>query len=105
MMTVIAIMLDLAYGDRVLYTGLQLRNYTFFSSGKFGFYARTGGLNENQWVENLGILAFKSVSPLRITQEPADAAVLNGRTASFTVAVSDPIGATYQGSKNNTAIP
>ena len=96
--------LDLAYGDRVLYTGLQLPNYTFISNGKFGFYARTGGLNENQWMDNLRILAIKSVLPLRITQEPADAAVLTGRTASFTVAVSDPIGATYLWSKNNTAI-
>jgi len=97
--------LDLAYGDRVLYTGLQLPNYAFISNGKFGFYARTGGLNENQWLDNLSILAIKSVLPLRITQEPADAAVLTGRTASFTVVVSDPNGATYRWSKNNAAIP
>ena len=97
--------LDLAYGDQVLYTGLQLPNYTFVSNGKFGFYARTGGLNENQWIDNLRILAIKSVLPLRITQEPADTAVLTGKTASFTVAVSDPVGATYLWSKNNTSIP
>ncbi len=97
--------LDLAFGDLVLYNGLQLTNYTFMASGKLGFYARTGGLNENQWVDNLVIAATKSALPLRISQDPADAAVLIGKAATFSVALSDPTGATYQWSKNGVAIP
>jgi len=95
--------LYLAYGERVLYNGLQLTNYTFMA-GKFGFYARTGGLNENQWVDNIRIQATKSSGPLTIATQPVNAEVLQGQTATFSVALSDPTGATYAWYKNNTII-
>ena len=88
--------LDVAYGDRVFFNGLQLPGYAPISGGKFGFYARTGGLNENIWLDNVAILAVKSTAPLRITQDISDLAILPGSTAAFTVAVSDPSGATYE---------
>jgi hypothetical protein len=72
-----------AFGDRVLFSGLQLPGYTPISNGKFGFYARTGGLNENIWLDNVAILAVKSTAPLRITQDIADIPVLPGTTATF----------------------
>jgi hypothetical protein len=95
--------LYLAYGERVLYNGLQLPNYTFMT-GKFGFYGRTGGLNENQWFDNILIQATQSSGPLAITKQPASVTVLEGQTATFTVALSDPNNATYQWSRNGTAI-
>lgn len=96
--------LDLVYGDRVLQTGLQLPNYAPITAGKFGFYARTGGENENQWVDNVRIEAIKSIAPLRVVTEPVDALLLPGQTATFTVSVSDPIGAAYQWFRNGVAI-
>lgn len=95
---------DLAYGDRVLFTGLQITNYTPIANGKFGFYARTGGENENQWVDNIQIAVAKTTAPLRITTQPVDLSAISGNTATFSVAVSDPVGTTYQWFKNGVAI-
>jgi hypothetical protein len=97
--------LDLIYGDRVFQSGLQLPNYTPTSNGKFGFYSRTGGANENEWIDNLKIAATKSAGPLRFTTPPVNQVVLVGNTATFSGAVNDPTGVTYQWSKNGTAIP
>lgn len=95
---------DLSYGDRVLQSGLQITNYTLVANGEFGFYARTGGENENQWVDNIRILAVKSVAPLRFTTEPADVAVLASSNITFTATVSDPTGVTYQWLRNGLPI-
>jgi len=96
--------LDFAYGDRVLARNLQIPNYSFITAGKFGFFANTGGENESHWVDNINIQATKSSAPLGIAVQPADTTVMEGRTASFTVQLTDPAGATYQWSKNGTAI-
>jgi len=94
----------MAYGERVFYNGLQLPGYTFTAAGRFGFYGRTGGENENQWIDNLLIKATQSSGPLAITAQPADATVLVGSNATFTVGLSDPNGATYSWSKNGSTI-
>jgi hypothetical protein len=94
----------LAYGERVLYNGLQLPNFTFIANSKFGFYGRTGGLNENQWFDNIKIQATQSSGPLTIATQPANATVIAGKTATFTVSLSDPNGASYQWSKNGSTI-
>lgn len=96
---------DVVYGQRFLFKALPLPNYTPISSGRFGFYARTGGLNENIWLDNLAIRAEKTTAPLRITQDLADVAALPGTAQTFTVSVSDPSGVSYQWFKNGTVIP
>jgi hypothetical protein len=93
-----------AYGDHIYFNGVQLPNYTPIANGKFGFYARTGGLNDAMWIDNLSILAVKSTAPLSITQDLVDALAMPGQPASFTIGVSDPTGATYQWFKNGTVI-
>jgi hypothetical protein len=93
--------LYLSYGERVLYNGLQLPNYTFTAAGKFGFYGRTGGLNDNQWFDNILIKATQSSGPLTVTAQPANATVIIGSNATFTVGLSDPNGATYQRQKQS----
>lgn len=96
--------LDLAVGERVLYTGLQLPNYTFVANGKYAFYGRTGGLNENEWLDNVRIQPTQSTGPMTIVQQPANATVIAGKTATFTIAASAPVGATYQWQKNGVNI-
>ncbi|HWQ91034.1 MAG TPA: hypothetical protein VN673_05130, partial [Clostridia bacterium] len=96
--------LYLAYGDRIFYNGLQLPNYSFTSAGKFGFYGRTGGENENQWIDNVQIQVTQSSGPLEIAAEPQDVLLLAGKPGTFTVVVSDPNGATYQWLKNGATI-
>jgi len=97
--------LYLAYGERVLYNGLQLPDYTFIPNSKFGIYGRTGGQWDNQWFDNVQIQATQSSGPLSIATEPEDVTVIAGQTATFSAVVSDPQGATYQWSKNDVAIP
>ncbi len=96
--------LYLAYGDLVLYNGLQLPNYTFIANSKFGFYGRTGGLNENQWLDNILIQATQSSGPLTIVTQPANFTAIAGSNATFTVALSNPNSATYQWQKNGADI-
>lgn len=88
--------LFLSYGERVLYNGLQLPNYTFTAAGRFGFYGNTGGLNANQWVDNILIKGTQSSGPLTVITHPANTTVIAGSTTSFSVVLSDPNGATYQ---------
>jgi len=92
--------LYMSYGERIVYNGLQLPNYSFTASGQFGFFGRTGGSFENQWIDNIQIKATQSSGPLTIATQPADVTVLAGSNATFNVLPSDPNGATYQWSKN-----
>jgi hypothetical protein len=95
---------NVAWSNQVLFANVKITNYVFVSNGKFGFYARTGGLNENQWIDNVKIEVTKSTAPLRITQDIANTAVLSGQTVAFNVGVSDPNGATYQWMLNGQPI-
>ena len=92
--------LYMSWGERVLWNGLQLPNYSFVAVAKYGFYGRTGGENENQWIDNVQIQATKSSGPLTVSIQPVNATVLAGQTAAFSVTLSDPSGATYQWQKN-----
>lgn len=47
--------LDLHYGDTAVCRGLVLRGYTPFSAGRFRWGSRTGGLNDNHWVDDTKI--------------------------------------------------
>jgi hypothetical protein len=96
--------LDCSYGDLVIANGLQLPNYSFITGGKYAFYANTGGENENHWVDNINLQPTKSSAPLGIAVQPADISVIEGHTATFSVQLTDPVGATYQWFKGSTAI-
>ncbi len=95
--------LDMAYGDTVIFAGLQLPNYTPLNSARFAAYARTGGLNANHWLDNIKLQA-KLPAAISIVYEPADALALEGCTAAFSVQASNPQGVTYQWYKNGVAI-
>jgi hypothetical protein len=94
----------LAYGERVLYNGLQLPNFVFIPNSKFGIYGRTGGENNNQWFDNVKIQATQGSAPMAVNTQPANAIVMAGQTATFTVELNNPAGATYQWQKNGTNI-
>lgn len=94
----------LAYGERVLYNGLQLPNFAFIPNSKFGIYGRTGGENINQWFDNIKIQATPGSAPMSIVTQPTDALVMAGQTATFAVVVNNPANATYQWQKNGAPI-
>jgi hypothetical protein len=47
--------LDLYYENTAVYRDLPLPGFTPFGTGRFGWGARTGGQNENQWVDDVKI--------------------------------------------------
>jgi hypothetical protein len=95
--------LDLAYGDAVIYRGLQVPGYVPPSGARVALYARTGGLNANYWFDNLRLEA-RLPQAITITSEPADALALVGQPATFTVQVSNPQGVSYQWLRGGGAI-
>lgn len=96
-------LLDVAWNGKVLLYRAPVPGFGSVAAGRFGFFARTGGLNANQWVDNLQLYTYLS-APLRISQQPAAQTVLVGKTASFSVGVNNPTGATYQWSRDGAAI-
>ena len=47
--------LDLQFKNMVIFNNVSLPGFTPMKGAAFGIGARTGGLNENQWVDNLEI--------------------------------------------------
>ncbi|MDB6037156.1 MAG: Legume-like lectin family protein [Verrucomicrobiales bacterium] len=94
--------LDLAFNGQVIYNNLRLPGWAPLSKAKYGWYARTGGAVENQWLDNVKIGITKTTGPLRITQDPVGQGVLVGHIVTFTGLVSDPAGVTYQWLKNGS---
>jgi hypothetical protein len=95
--------LDLAYGDAVIYADLPLPDFVPLNSVRVGAYARTGGLNANHFVDNLRLGATIPQS-ISIVGEPADVLVLAGQPATFAVQPSNPAGVTYQWRKHGVDI-
>lgn len=96
--------LDLAFGDTIVYTGLQLPDYVPMSGLKLALYARTGGANASYWFDNIR-MGYTVPTVVAITEQPADVLVLAGQPASFHVGVSNPQGVTYQWQRNGANIP
>lgn len=86
----------LVYDANVVFYNIPLTNFTGLSGASFAFAARTGGLNENQWVDDIAIDTEVYVGPLLITRQPADLAILSGQTATLEIEVNDPAQAAFQ---------
>lgn len=84
------------YGTNVVFYNIPLTNFTGLSGASFAFAGRTGGLNENQWIDDIAIDTDVFTGPLIITQQPMDIAVLAGQTATVSVQVNDPSQGTFQ---------
>ncbi|MEO7297125.1 MAG: hypothetical protein ABI042_00965 [Verrucomicrobiota bacterium] len=66
--------LDLTYGTNVVFSNL-LAYTTPIAGGRFGFGARTGGVFDNHWLDNLSINTFTSCGTLTIAQQGSDAVI------------------------------
>jgi hypothetical protein len=96
-------LLDVAFNGKVLLYRNPVPGFGSISGGRFGFFARTGGLNANQWVDNLNLYTYLS-APLRVSRQPASLTVLTGRSATFDAQVNTPAGATYRWFRNGAPI-
>ena len=47
--------MNVVYKGQMVYTNLYLEGYAPITGGRFAMGARTGGLNENLWIDNLSI--------------------------------------------------
>ncbi|HEU0008385.1 MAG TPA: PA14 domain-containing protein, partial [Verrucomicrobiae bacterium] len=70
----------------------QLSGWHGIAGGSFMFGARTGGANDNQWIDDVLITVFPPTAPF-ITQQPADLTLRQGLNATFNVTVigSEPL--------------
>ena len=90
---------DVIHDGQVLLSNVQIPNFPGLSGGRFAFAARTVGLNQICYVDDIELTTTLYAGPVLITQQPAPAAVLVGNTATFTAAVNDPTSATLQWQK------
>ncbi len=81
---------DVMLDNHIYHHGVQLPGWAGLANGRFSFFARTGGLNQNHWVDNLRISSSNYVGPILFTQQPVNTAALYGQPATFTAAVNDP---------------
>ena len=96
-------LVSLAWKGAVLFTNVSFANYQPLTGASFVIGAQTGGLNENQWIDNLGITTFTQPK-VGITQQPASETALAGQTVRLTVVANNATGAAYQWFKNGTAL-
>src|ERR1035437_8479388 len=70
---------------------------------RFGFGARTGGANDNFWIDNLAITTY--TNPLvGFSQQPFPQTAQQGDDVAFDVRVANTNGVTYQWYSNNVVI-
>ena len=74
------------------------------AGANFLFGARTGGANENHWIDDLCINAYAMTSPT-VTSGPSDTTVAETQTATFTVTVDGVPPFAYFWLSNNVPIP
>jgi hypothetical protein len=85
--------IDVSYGGSVIFNNLQTP-YTPIAGGKWVFGARTGGANDNHWIDDLRIRVPSG--PITITTQPSNTTVTVGRRATFTVDVDGVAPYTFQ---------
>jgi hypothetical protein len=84
------------YNDVVLHNGVQIPGWSALANGRFAFAARTGGLNELHYIDDIGISTTPFAGALSFIRQPSSIAVIPGQTATFTADVNDPARATFQ---------
>ncbi len=69
--------------------------WTGIANGAFDFAARTGGENDNMWIDDVCINNF-TIGPIYFTLQPQDVTALEGNPAKFTAAVNGSPSYSYQ---------
>jgi hypothetical protein len=77
--------LTASFNGRVYFKDVQVPSWTALAGGQFGFYARTGGLNQKHEIDNVGLKTTVYAGPVQITDEPDDLVAITGGTATFAV--------------------
>ncbi len=92
-------LIDVQFGNAIVIYHLQVPNWTAFSGAKYGFAARTGGLNQRQAIDDVAITAVPYAGPIGfITQPIAQKVVING-TVTYVVETNDASASQFQWQK------
>ncbi len=89
-------LIDVVWNGTVLFSRLPVPGFSSITGGRFALYARTGGLNDAYWADDLDLYAYLTADVIRVTTQPKPVTVLLGKPASFNVEVNLPAQATYQ---------
>lgn len=101
--------IDVTYNGQALYSNFAIRDFTPIEGAIYGFGGRTGGLNENQWIDDLTITTTTGDRQPGIHSAPDSTAVIEGFPGYFRVIPTDPLsGIQWEvrtpGSQNFSAI-
>ena len=94
---------DVYYKDYPIFTRVQLPGFTPFTGAQFGFGARTGGANENCWIDDLCINSFTLGGPI-ITQQPTNSTINEFKRVLFVLGLDGLPPFSLQWYSNNVAI-
>ena len=88
--------IDVMFNGIVLVYQQQVPNWTAFSQARYGFSARTGGLNQRHAIDEVEIRSTLYAGPIAVIAQPQDTLAVVNRTATFSVISNDPTNALYQ---------
>ena len=81
-------LVTVSMNGRVYFNGVPVPSWTALAGGQFGFYARTGGLNQKHEIDNVRLATTTYAGPVSITSEPSDLIAVTGSPATFTVSAN-----------------
>lgn len=93
---------SVSYGDQNVFSNLQTP-YTPISGGTWVLGARTGGANDNHWIDDLRIDVF-TAGPVFIVKSPTNVTVRTGFTATFSGAADGTPPIYYQWLRDGTPV-
>jgi hypothetical protein len=94
--------LDLSYNGTAIHTALPI-GYQPISGARYGWGARTGGLNTNQFVDDIEINSTTGALAPFITRQPISLRVAAGYPARFNVLDNGAAGISYQWERKRPA--
>ena len=96
--------LNVVYHGALVFNHLAIPSFGSIAGGSYVLAGRTGGLNDNIWVDNFQLTTVTTSGPVRITTQPVSQTVLVNHAVTFAVGVNDPTGVTYQWSRGGSPI-
>jgi hypothetical protein len=97
--------LTVTYKGQPVFTDLALDGYAPAAGDRFAIGSRTGGLNANQWIDDLNITTVPATATApTIATQPASQTVNERDKVTFTVVANGSAPFTYQWLSNNVAI-
>src|SRR2546430_1754327 len=96
--------INVVYRGALIFDHLLVPGFASFSGGNFAIAARSGGLNENVWVDNLELTTVTTPGPVRIVAQSGNQTILVNHAVTNSITVNDATGVTYQWYRGSTAI-